>query len=86
MLNPKPDSIVLELGMGNGFFTKDLMAICNNLEYIGLDYSQTMVDEARRLNQELISSQKVSFIYGSLESLPFKDNSIDCLSTQRING
>ena len=40
-----------------------------------------MVDEAIRLNQKLIDSGKVSFIKGSIENLPFKDNSIDYITT-----
>jgi len=81
LLKPKPNSLILEIGMGNGFFTKDLMGLNHNLEYIGLDFSQTMVDEAIRLNQKLIDSGKVSFIKGSIENLPFKDNSIDYITT-----
>lgn len=81
VLNPKPNSVILEIGMGNGFFTNDLLSLNHNLEYIGLDFSQTMVNEAIRLNQELINSRKASFINGSIENLPFDDNSMDYVTT-----
>ncbi len=81
VLKPESNSTILEIGMGNGFFIKDLFALNNKLQYIGLDFSQTMVDEAVRLNQELINSRKVSFITGSIENLPFDDNSIDFITT-----
>ena len=81
VLNPQKNSLVLEIGMGNGLFIKDLLNNANNIEYIGLDFSQTMIDEAIALNQNLIDEQKVSFINGSVDSLPFKDNSIDYITT-----
>ncbi len=81
VLNPKPHSLVLEIGMGNGYFIKDLLAIEATLNYIGLDFSQTMIDEATRLNQEYIHLEKVSFVNGSIENLPFDNNSIEYITT-----
>lgn len=81
ILNPQKNSLVLEIGMGNGLFIKDLLNNANNIKYIGLDFSQVMIDEATELNQNLIDEQKVSFINGSVNSLPFKDNSIDYITT-----
>jgi ubiquinone/menaquinone biosynthesis C-methylase UbiE len=81
ILNPQKNSLVLEIGMGNGLFIKDLLNNASNIKYIGLDFSQVMIDEATELNQNLIDEQKVSFINGSVNSLPFKDNSIDYITT-----
>ena len=81
VLNPNNDDSILEIGMANGFFVKDLMSMNNNLRYVGIDFSKTMVNEAIKLNQNLISNKKVSFIDGSLEEIPFKDNSFECITT-----
>lgn len=81
ILHPKPNSLILEIGMGNGFFIKDLLSLSENLKYVGLDFSKTMIDEATALNQDLIDQQKVSFIHGSIDNLPFENESIDCITT-----
>ena len=81
LLNPQPNSLVLEIGMGNGLFIKDLLSLAGNLKYIGVDYSQTMVDEASIINKEFIDQQRVSFITGSVARLPFQDNSVDYVTT-----
>lgn len=81
LLNPKSNSLILEIGMGNGFFVKDLLSQNENLKYVGLDFSQTMVDEAISLNQNLINEQKASFLNGSIDNLPFKNDSIDYITT-----
>ena len=81
VLRPQSNSLILEIGMGNGLFVKDLLRLAHNLKYIGLDFSQTMIDEARILNKALIEAEKVSFINGSVENLPFEDNSIDYITT-----
>lgn len=80
-LAPSPNANILEIGMGNGFFIKDLLALNTNLRYVGLDFSQTMIDEATKLNQAFMESGQVSFINGSIEKLPFEDNSMDCITT-----
>ncbi len=81
VLNPQTNSLILEIGMGNGLFIQEVLNLNNDLKYIGLDFSQTMIDEATKLNQKLIDEQKVSFVNGSIESLPFEDNSIDYVTS-----
>jgi ubiquinone/menaquinone biosynthesis C-methylase UbiE len=81
VLNPNNDDSILEIGMANGFFVKDLMSMNNNLKYVGIDFSKTMVNEAIKINQKLMSTKKVSFIDGSIEKLPFKDDSFECITT-----
>jgi ubiquinone/menaquinone biosynthesis C-methylase UbiE len=80
-LQPQPNSLILEIGMGNGLFIKDLLHLASNLKYIGLDFSQTMVNEATILNKSFIDAKKVTFVNGSIENLPFNDNSIDYVTT-----
>lgn len=81
VLTPKEGDNILEIGMGNGFFIKDLFRMVNELRYKGVDFSSTMVKEAIHLNQQYIKEGQVEFYKASIERLPFDDNSFDCITT-----
>lgn len=81
VLAPNANSLILEIGMGNGLFIENLLAQTKGLKYIGFDFSQTMINEASLINDEFIDENKVSFKLGSIEDLPFEDNSIDYITT-----
>lgn len=72
---------VLEIGMGNGFFVKDLLAMARDVKYTGVDFSETMVREAKRINDPFLNSGKVSFEQASIENLPFVDSTFDRITT-----
>lgn len=63
---------LLEIGMGNGFFVKHLFNLNKSIKYIGCDSSEKMVDEARKLNQQLVKTRQADFYIASAEDLPFK--------------
>ena len=81
VLNPKNGDHVLEIGMGNGFFIKDLLGMAKDMTYVGLDFSETMIQEATLLNKDFIEKGIVSFKQASIENLPFDDNSFDSITT-----
>ncbi len=81
VLNPKNKNHILEIGMGNGFFVKDLLEMADDLNYVGVDFSPIMVDEANFINKEFIKSGKVRFEQASIEKLPFNDNTFDSITT-----
>lgn len=81
VLAPKNKNHILEIGMGNGFFVKDLLKMADDLKYTGIDFSSTMVDEANFINKEFIESGIVCFEQASIEKLPFNDNTFDCITT-----
>ncbi len=81
VLKPYDGNHILEIGMGNGFFIKDLLAMGENLKYRGVDFSTTMVAEANLLNSDLIDKGVVEFKQASIEELPFPDHSFDCITT-----
>ncbi len=81
VLNPKNKNHILEIGMGNGFFVKDLLKMADDLTYIGIDFSPIMVDEANFINKAFIKSGQVRFEQASIEKLPFNDNTFDCITT-----
>lgn len=72
---------VMEIGMGNGFFVKDLFSIEPSIRYSGLDFSPLMVDEANTMNQQLVKEARVNFYLGSAESMPFDDDSFSKIFT-----
>ncbi len=72
---------VLEIGMGNGFFSKDVVSASNAVTYTGCDFSETMVEEATRLNQELVDAGKAGFVLASANQLPFPDGAFSKVFT-----
>lgn len=81
VLSPKQNDHILEIGMGNGFFVKNLLELSKDLLYVGVDFSETMVEEASVLNKDYIASGVVKFKQASIEKLPFDDNTFDCITT-----
>src|SRR5690349_11633365 len=47
---------ILEIGMGNGFFVKDILGAAENVRYSGCDFSETMIKEASVLNKEFFEN------------------------------
>lgn len=80
-LNVQDEDTVLEIGMGNGFFAKEVISLATNVKYIGCDYSQDMIDLAHSINQEYIETKVVSFQLAEAHQLPLKDSSINVLFT-----
>ncbi|SHG01596.1 Methyltransferase domain-containing protein [Fodinibius roseus] len=66
--------ILLEIGHGNASHVKQTLNRDHGLHYAGLDISETMHEEARRINSALIDRGHASFhLYGG-ETFPFPDN------------
>ncbi len=80
-LQAMPGEHILEIGMGNGHFVKDLFLLCPDLWYTGVDYSGTMVHAARELNATMIKNGNVNFEEASIDQLPVEDASIDGVVT-----
>ena len=70
---------ILEIGMGNGFFVKDILAAGKNVKYSGCDFSDTMVKEASILNGSFAANAQ--FILSNADQLPFGDGSFDKVFT-----
>lgn len=52
---------VLEIGPGNGSHLALLMAQAKGLHYTGIDISDTMIEEASRINQEFVAAGQAIF-------------------------
>ncbi|MDY8137429.1 class I SAM-dependent methyltransferase [Aquimarina sp. 2201CG5-10] len=80
-LSLKNNDKLLEIGMGNGGFVKDIFAINDSIKYVGCDYSQTMVDEAEKINKMFIDKHQAQFHHTGAEQLPFQDDSFNTVFT-----
>lgn len=73
------DETILEIGHGNAAHVKHIIRKARNLRYTGIDISETMHDEARRLNQEY--EDQVDFVWYEGKKLPFSDKTFDKIFT-----
>jgi len=70
-MNVQEDDHILEIGMANGFFVKDILSMGQSVRYTGCDFSPIMVDEARMLNKHFIQSGQAGFYLADAKLLPF---------------
>ncbi len=81
VLNPQNGEHILEIGMGNGFFVKEILQNKALTRYSGCDLSEEMVLQAKKLNQNFVDSEQAQFIQGNAAQLPFAENSFDKIFT-----
>lgn len=79
-LNIAPSDHILEIGMGNGFFVKDVLKY-DSVIYNGCDFSEEMVQESVRLNESFVSKGRASFVHAPADRLPFQDHAFDKIFT-----
>jgi len=76
-LAPTPHGRILEIGFGNGKLISDLLDMAPGLSYAGVDTSETMICEARKINQALLEQGRLELYNASVEKLPFPDATFD---------
>jgi ubiquinone/menaquinone biosynthesis C-methylase UbiE len=76
-LQLRPSDRVLEIGFGNGKLLTALLACADDLTYVGVDISETMVTEAIAFNAELVAAGQASFRLAPAEAIPCLDQSFD---------
>ena len=81
VLNPGKNEHILEIGMGNGFFVKNILSLDSSITYVGCDYSQDMIAEASRINQDWITCGRAKFVEANVEKTEFKALSFDKIVT-----
>ena len=72
-----PGDYILEIGMGNGSFVKDILCTDSSIKYTGCDFSEVMVNEARKKNENFISKGSAEFLNVDANKLPFDKNVFD---------
>lgn len=70
---------ILEVGCGNGFFTRKLKNRFPESEVIGVDLNENLIEEAIRQNRD--GTQNPVFVAGDACRLPYVDNSFDLVVT-----
>ncbi|WP_278380305.1 class I SAM-dependent methyltransferase [Chryseobacterium arthrosphaerae] len=70
---------ILEIGHGNAGHLKHILDLAQNLAYTGIDISETMNQEAKRLNKDFL--HQADFILYEGKKLPFQDQTFDKIFT-----
>jgi ubiquinone/menaquinone biosynthesis C-methylase UbiE len=73
------DETVLEIGHGNAAHVKSILNKAQNIKYTGIDISETMHNEAKRLNEEF--KNQADFVLYEGIKLPFEDKIFDKIFT-----
>jgi ubiquinone/menaquinone biosynthesis C-methylase UbiE len=77
LLDIKPNDTVLEIGFGPGTAIGQMADLGLGRQICGIDYSPEMPQQATARNMEAIKSGRVDLRFGSVEHLPFRDNTFD---------
>ena len=80
-VDAQANEILLEIGMGNGFFVKDILSKDASITYFGCDFSKDMVNESSIHNELYIQNGQAKFLFANADNLPIEDNTIDKLFT-----
>ncbi|REC41106.1 class I SAM-dependent methyltransferase [Chryseobacterium sp. 5_R23647] len=73
------DEHILEIGHGNAAHVRSLLSLAQNVQYTGLDISETMHHEAKRLNETF--KNQAEFVLYEGKKLPFEDAIFDKIFT-----
>lgn len=80
-LDPQNSDRILEIGFGNGKYIRELAKIANNGIVGGVDYSETMVQQAVKRNKALIDRGIVKIKRGEVSKIPFDNESFNKVFT-----
>lgn len=72
---------VLEVGIGNGKFIKDILDCASNISFTGVDISETMITEAKTINRSLIETGYVDLFEANIEQIPVWDEAFNKICT-----
>ncbi|MCU0415719.1 MAG: class I SAM-dependent methyltransferase [Cytophagaceae bacterium] len=76
----KPYS-VLEIGMANGFFVRELIEQSPDAYYTGIDFSEEMVEAAKNLNAEWVKNGRVHFLLEDIQKPVSLHKTFDAIYT-----
>ncbi len=79
--NWRGNETVLDIGCGGGANLKRMSDCVTTGHLTGVDYSETSVQTSRQTSEEAIKAGKMDVCQGSVEKLPFADDSFDKITT-----
>lgn len=85
LLDIKPNDTVLEIGFGPGIAIGQMADLGLGRQICGIDYSPEMLQQATARNMEAIKSGRVDLRFGSVEHLPFRDNTFDKVFAHQLD-
>ncbi|HKC36076.1 MAG TPA: class I SAM-dependent methyltransferase [Chitinophagaceae bacterium] len=62
---------ILEIGMGNGYFVKHVLANDKTIRYDGCDFSEIMVEDAIISNKDYVENGQARFTPANANNLPY---------------
>ena len=77
LLHAQPEDFILEIGFGGGYAIQQLAHIVQRGKLAGVDFSSTMVAEAKKRNAAAVSDGLVDLRYADSSRLPFGDASLN---------
>lgn len=77
LLGVRPSDKVLEVGFGPGVGIQLLTKSASSGRVVGVDYSKEMVEQATVRNAKAIEAGLVDLLEGSVERLPFEDETFN---------
>ncbi len=81
LVSAKAGDNILEVGMGNGFFVKEIVSKHPKIFYTGCDYSALMIEESQKENAEWILNGQATFVLSEFLALPFAGHSFNKIVT-----
>jgi ubiquinone/menaquinone biosynthesis C-methylase UbiE len=77
VVNPQPNDVILEIGFGPGIAITQVAQRVTDGLVAGIDFSQTMVNVAKKRNQSGAKSGIVDLRYADVVKIPFADATFD---------
>ena len=84
LLDIQPGDRVFEIGCGPGIALEACLARTGNGHVVGLDYSQTMLDQARTRNAEANREGRLDLQLGSFEDMPITGGSFNKICSANV--
>lgn len=81
----KSNNNILDIGCGSGKTVYKFAEKFNNSFIYGMDYSDKAVTVSMKRNKKFIEEGKVKIVKGSVEALPFSDDSFDYIFAIRTH-
>lgn len=79
LMVPKENSVILEIGCGNGSTINYLSGKIRYKKIHGIDISDVMIRESKKNNRQLIKTGSVEINHSDVLDLPFSDSYFDSI-------